>query len=154
MIAVGVGKPKSPSDYGSTMSGDDDSPDAEAAGNDDESMEGHEQGGDYNSDGEPEFKPPAGYTPPDDAKPGEEIPVLAKVRMKPDGMMCIVSIDGAPFKSGDEENTETDQSEMKLDDQTPTDDNEPPAQSEDMNNAPGAMSDRLQRLRMKLKAKM
>lgn len=46
----------------------------------------------------PEIPLPSGYTPPDDAQPGEDISVLMKLRMKPNGNACITSVDGAPYE--------------------------------------------------------
>lgn len=50
----------------------------------------------------PEVKLPPGYTPPEDSQEGEDISVLCKIRLKPDGKACIVSMDGAPFEKEEE----------------------------------------------------
>lgn len=148
-MAIGM-KPKSPADNGSTMSDDDDTMGGDGP-------DGDNDADDQNEDGEPEISLPPGYMPPDDAKPGEEIPFLGKLKIGPDGKTAtICSIDGAPYAQGDEDSgTESDNSEMQLDNQTPNPDEEQSAAPpEDMNNGAGALSDRVKQLRMKIKAKM
>ena len=56
----------------------------------------------------PEISLPAGYTPPDDAVEGEDVSVLCKMRIKPNGKACLVSVDGAPYEKEEavEETTE------------------------------------------------
>lgn len=154
VVAIGL-KPKSPGDYGSTMS-DEDNPDAEQDAQGDNGPDGDNDEDDQNDEGEPEINLPPGYTPPDDAKLGEEIPFLGKLKVNPDGKTAtLCSIDGASYSGNDEEdNTESDNSEMQLDNQTPSPDDEPSPPEEDMDNSHGAMAGRLAKLRMKLKAKM
>lgn len=50
----------------------------------------------------PEVKLPPGYIPPEDAQEGEDVSVLCKIRMKPDGKACIVSMDGAKYETEEE----------------------------------------------------
>lgn len=45
----------------------------------------------------PEFSLPEGYMPPEDSAEGEDIQVLAKIRLKGPGKACLVSLDGAEF---------------------------------------------------------
>lgn len=92
---------------------------------------------------EPEFQLPSGYELPADSKPGEDIPVLAKIRIKDDGTACLVSLDGATF--GGEEREEPEDGERMLDDDTPTDEEEPAPEEET-----GSLSERLRNLRTKM----
>lgn len=104
-----------------------------------------ENNSDYDDTGEPEFAAPPGYEPPADSKPGEEIPVLAKIRQKPDGTYCLVSIDGAAF-AGSDQPEEKDDRGMELDQDTPVDDNTPPPPDEG-----ASLSQRIAAVRTKMK---
>lgn len=140
-IAIGVKKPTGNNQGGMMKDDDNDSPD-------DMAPDGDADEDDQNDMGEPMIRLPEGYSPPDDVEPGEEIPFLGKMRPNGDGTATICSIDGAPY-SKNEDSDKSDDSEMKLDDDTPS----PSEQDngEDMDNSQGSMANRIQQLRMKMK---
>lgn len=43
-----------------------------------------------------EFEAPEGFAPPEDSEPGKPFEVLATIRMKEDGKLCLEALDGAP----------------------------------------------------------
>ncbi len=59
-----------------------------------------------------EFPAPEGFAPPEDAEPGKSFEVMATLRQKDDGTLCLEAIDGValsseePAESSDEENAE------------------------------------------------
>lgn len=54
----------------------------------------------------PKFMPPGGFTPPDDAQPGDTFQATADIRVEEDGRLCLLSIDGVPFVEKEEESEE------------------------------------------------
>lgn len=61
-----------------------------------------------------EFPAPKGFAPPEDSEPGKPFEVLATIRQKEDGTLCLEALDGAPVSPEEdgeavtEENTEPD----------------------------------------------
>lgn len=56
------------------------------------------------SSGYPEFSPPSGFMPPEGVEPGKPFPALVELQVKPDGQLCLVSIEGSEYpKEGEEE---------------------------------------------------
>lgn len=51
----------------------------------------------------PEFMIPRGFEAPTDVQPGAEFNAVAVLRQKPDGKLCLVSLDGAKFEGEEEE---------------------------------------------------
>lgn len=51
----------------------------------------------------PEFKPPMGFMPEEGVEPGTEFEAIGTFKMKPDGTMCLVGIEGSRFEEGPEE---------------------------------------------------
>lgn len=43
-----------------------------------------------------EFEAPKGFLPPEDSEPGKPFEVLATIRLKEDGKLCLEALDGAP----------------------------------------------------------
>lgn len=60
---------------------------------------------------EPEFPNPEGFGPPQGVEPDQEFEAVAVLRLKPDGDLCLVSLDGSKFER-DDDNYE-DESEEK-----------------------------------------
>jgi hypothetical protein len=52
---------------------------------------------------EPEFPNPEGFGPPQGVEPGQEFEAVAVLRLKPDGQLCLVSLDGSKFESEEKE---------------------------------------------------
>jgi hypothetical protein len=59
-----------------------------------------------------EFPAPKGFSPPEDSTPGQPFEVMATVRMKDNGMLCLEAVDGVAVypeekaETPEEENTE------------------------------------------------
>jgi hypothetical protein len=53
--------------------------------------------------GYPEFSPPNGFVPPEGMEPGKPFPALVELQVKPDGQLCLVSIEGAEYPEDGEE---------------------------------------------------
>jgi hypothetical protein len=65
--------------------------------------------------GYPEFSPPSGFVPPEGMEPGKPFPALVELQVKPDGQLCLVSIEGAEYpKEGYEEEEEHEEEEMEV----------------------------------------
>jgi len=47
----------------------------------------------------PEFPAPEGFVPPPEIEPGEEFEALGTFKMKDDGRVCLVAMDGVPVTS-------------------------------------------------------
>lgn len=52
---------------------------------------------------EPVFPNPEGFGPPQGVEPGQEFEAVAVLRLKPDGQLCLVSLDGSKFESEEKE---------------------------------------------------
>lgn len=74
------------------------------------------------SSGYPEFSPPSGFVPPEGIEPGKPFPALVELQVKPDGQLCLVSIEGAEYPEKEEEYEEEDE-EMEMESEM----EEPPA---------------------------
>ncbi len=48
----------------------------------------------------PEFPVPDGFTPPEGTQTGEPFQSLGTFRLKSDGTMCLLAVDGSPVTSG------------------------------------------------------
>lgn len=70
----------------------------------------------------PEFSAPKGFVPPEGTEPGKPFPVVAELQVKPDGTLCLVSIEGAEFEKEDgyEEEEEVEVEDDGLGDETVT----------------------------------
>jgi hypothetical protein len=51
---------------------------------------------------EPEFPNPEGFGPPQGVEPDQEFEAVAVLRLKPDGNLCLVSLDGSKFEADDD----------------------------------------------------
>jgi hypothetical protein len=49
----------------------------------------------------PEFPVPDGFTPPEGTQTGEPFQALGTFRVKSDGSMCLLAVDGSPVSSGE-----------------------------------------------------
>jgi len=65
-----------------------------------------------------EFQAPKGFSPPEDSTPGQPFEVMASVRMKENGMLCLEAIDGVSVSP--EEQAETPEEE-NAEDNAPSD---------------------------------
>jgi hypothetical protein len=54
---------------------------------------------------EVEFPAPQGFAAPEDTEPGKSFEVMATVRMKDDGKVCLEAIDGVPVSYKEESET-------------------------------------------------
>ena len=64
--------------------------------------------------GYPEFSPPQGFTPPEGIEPGKPFPALVELQVKPDGQLCLVSIEGSAYpEEAEEEYEEEDEVEVE-----------------------------------------
>lgn len=52
---------------------------------------------------EPEFETPEGFGPPQGTEPGQEFEAVAVLRLKPDGQLCLVSLDGSKFEDSEKD---------------------------------------------------
>jgi hypothetical protein len=59
-----------------------------------------------------EFPVPSGFTPPDEIKPGEAFQAMGTFRMKDDGTMCLLAVDGNQVTPPKEEEAEQSPSSM------------------------------------------
>lgn len=55
----------------------------------------------------PEFPIPDNFQPPNEVKPDTDFQALGTFRMKGDGNMCLVAVDGSPVVAETEEQTES-----------------------------------------------
>jgi hypothetical protein len=66
---------------------------------------------------EPEFENPSGFGAPQGTEPGGEFEAVAVLRLKPDGNLCLVSLDGSKFedkeKDYDDEEESTEEVEVE-----------------------------------------
>ena len=65
-----------------------------------------------------EFQAPKGFSPPEDSAPGQSFEVMATVKMKDNGMLCLEAIDGVSVYP--EEDAETPEEE-NAEDNAPSD---------------------------------
>jgi hypothetical protein len=61
--------------------------------------------------GYPEFDAPPGFTPPEGIEPEKPFPALVELQVKPDGKLCLVSIEGSAYP---EEEYEEEDEEMEM----------------------------------------
>lgn len=61
-----------------------------------------------------EFPAPEGFAPPENSEPGNPFEVLATIRQKENGMLCLEALDGAPVSP--EEDGETSEAENSEED--------------------------------------
>lgn len=67
------------------------------------------------SSGYPEFDAPPGFTPPEGIEPGKPFPALVELQVKPDGQLCLVSVEGSAYPE-EEEEYEEEEEEVEIDD--------------------------------------
>lgn len=56
----------------------------------------------------PEFSAPPGFVAPEGTEPGTTFPVVVELKTKPDGKLCLVSIEGAEYRERDPEEPDDD----------------------------------------------
>ena len=102
------------------------------------------------SGGAPEIPLPKGFAPPEDSKEGEEVTALVKLKIMPNGMAKLCSIEGAPYEGYKDEPDMEEEKEEAV--ETPEGASE--GNSEESNPSMGeggGLADRIKQLRNKLK---
>jgi hypothetical protein len=69
--------------------------------------------------GYPDFSPPSGFVPPEGIEPGKPFPALVELQVKPDGKLCLVSIEGAKYPEESEDEYEEEEVEVEEDMEEP-----------------------------------
>ena len=103
----------------------------------------------HESGGAPEIPLPKGFAPPEDSKEGEEVTALVKLKIMPNGMAKLCSVEGAPYEGYNEEPEMEEKEEMI---EVPEGASE--GNSEDSNPSMGeggGLAERIKQLRTKLK---